>query len=251
MKTSLIAIILIAASGLLRVSAGESKILAETGLSLSAIEVPAPEAPKSNQWLTLRKIQVNTAAPEMNDKLVGKLERGHDAYSAVRELYTNGFKAQAYPDNQGGYLIVVDVKGQDAADLAVGLARYYYITEVRVGRKVYEQLFGQASKSAQKGNMWLTLRKISVNSAQPEANDTLIGVVQHGIAIDKVTRELTEGGFKVKAYPDNTGGYTVIADVKGLDAADYAVGLARYYYITEVRVGQAVYNRIFGPHSAR
>ena len=145
MKTSLITIILIAASGLLRVSAGESKILAEAGLSLPAIEVPAPEAPKSNQWLTLRKIQVNTAAPEMNDKLVGKLERGHDAYSAVRELYTNGFKAQAYQDNQGGYLIVVDVKGQDAADLAVGLARYYYITEVRVGQAVYNKIFGPHS----------------------------------------------------------------------------------------------------------
>jgi hypothetical protein len=248
MKTSLIAIILIAASGLLRVSAGESKILAEAGLNLPAIEVPAPETPKSNQWLTLRKIQVNTVNPGLNDTLVGIVQPGQDMYAAVRELYAAGFKVTPFQD---GRRIYVDVKGRDAADLAVGLARYYYITDVMVGQKVYDQLFGLGSKSAQKGNQWLTLRKISVNSAQPDANDTLVAKLHRAHNVDDALRELHINGFNARAYQSNNGSYIILVDVEGLDAADYAVGLARYYYITEVRVGQAVYNKIFGLPSAR
>lgn len=130
-------------------AAAESLVLGKAGLALPEIKAPAPEAPKGNQWLTLRKIQVNSAAPEMNDTLVGVLDRTFDAYTAVRELTQAGFKVQAYQSNTGGYLVFVDVTGADAADLAVGLARYYYVTEVRVGGKVYEQIFGaQRSKSA-------------------------------------------------------------------------------------------------------
>lgn len=142
-KTPFIAAALISVS-LLPASAGEIKALSEAGLNLPSIEVPAPEAPRSNQWLTLRKIQVNSAAPGMNDTLVGIVQPGQDMYAAVRELYMAGFKVTPYQD---GDRLYVDVKGQDAADMAVGLARYYYITEVRVGQKVYDQLFGARNKS--------------------------------------------------------------------------------------------------------
>lgn len=94
-------------------------------------------------------------------------------------------------------------------------------------------------------NLNAAKRKLRVNQAQPDMDDTLIGLVQRGQDIDKAVKELTGDGFKVKAYQDNYGGCLVMADVTGLDAADYAIGLARYYYITEVRVGQKTYDRLF------
>jgi len=89
----------------------------------------------------LAKIKLNTRQEDMNDVLFAKLEPGLDVYAVVRELYQAGFKAQAYSDNNGYYFIGVDVSGQDAADRAIGLARYYYVTEVLVGKKVYEAIF--------------------------------------------------------------------------------------------------------------
>ncbi len=146
MKAPLIALTIVSAP-LLAASAADGRVLGEAGLALPSIEVPAPETPKSNQWLTLRKIQLNTAAPDMNDTLVGLIDRGFDADVAVRELTQAGFKVRAYQSNTGGYMVFADVTGGDAADLAVGLARYYYITEVHVGQKVYDQIFGLRSKS--------------------------------------------------------------------------------------------------------
>jgi len=145
-KLSYIAAAVISVFGTLSVSAGESQVLKSAGYSLPTIEVPTPEAPKANQWMTLRKITVNEAQPDMNDTLIG-IVRGMDIDKAVKELNENGFKASAYQDNNGGYMVMVDVKGLDAADLAVGLARYYYITEVKVGQKVHNQLFGLQNKS--------------------------------------------------------------------------------------------------------
>jgi len=57
------------------------------------------------------------------------------------------FKVQAVQDGQGGYMVMADVSGQNAADQAVGLARYYYVTEVRVGQNVYNKLFAVSDKS--------------------------------------------------------------------------------------------------------
>lgn len=133
--------------GIFPASAGESLVLGNAGLSLPSVEVPSPAAPKNDQWQTLRKIKLNTAKPDMNDTLIGLIEHGQDSYAVVRELYQAGFKVKAYQDNSGGYMVFADVTGQDAADQAVGLARYYYITEVKVGRKVYDQLFGLRNKS--------------------------------------------------------------------------------------------------------
>jgi hypothetical protein len=127
--------------------AGQSQVLDRAGFSLPAVEVPAPQAPKANMWMTLRKIQLNTAQPDMNDTLIGLVERSQDIDKVVSELNANGFKARALQDNQGGYMVFVDVKGLDAADYAIGLARYWYITEVKVGQRVHNQIFGLNNKS--------------------------------------------------------------------------------------------------------
>lgn len=133
--------------GIFPASAGESLVLGNAGLSLPSVEIPSPGTPRNNQWQTLRKIKLNTAKPDMNDSLIGLIEHGQDAYAATRELYQAGFKVKSYQDNSGGYMVFADVTGQDAADQAVGLARYYYITEVKVGRKVYDQLFGARNET--------------------------------------------------------------------------------------------------------
>ena len=146
-KLSYLAAAVISVFGTLSAQAGESRVLNSAGLSLPAIKAPSPEAPKNNQWLTLRKITVNTAQPDMNDTLIGMIEHGQDSYAAVRELTLAGFRVKPFQDNLGGYMVFVDVTGLDAADYAVGLARYYYITEVKVGQKVYNQLFGLNNKS--------------------------------------------------------------------------------------------------------
>ena len=85
----------------------ETKALSSAGLSLANIEVPAPETPKNNQWLTLRKITVNTAQPDMNDTLVGLVRHGENIDKVVKELTEGGFKATAVQDNSGGYLVMV------------------------------------------------------------------------------------------------------------------------------------------------
>lgn len=147
-KISYLAAAAISVFGALSASAGESQVLNSAGLSLPAIELPSPEAPKNSQWLTLRKITVNTAQSGMNDTLIGMVQHGENIDKVVKELNEAGFKAKPFQDNSGGYMVMVDVKGLDAADYAVGLARYYYITEVKVGQKVHNQLFGLNNKSA-------------------------------------------------------------------------------------------------------
>lgn len=227
-------------------SALDNSVLGTAGMQLPSIEIPVPATPRNNNWMTLRKITVNQTQPDMNDTLVGLVEKGQNIDKVVKELNDNGFKASPFQNNHGGYMVMVDVTGLDAAGLAVGLARYYYITEVQVGQNVHNQLFGLNNKSAdRKPNQWLTLRKITVNEAQPDMETTLVGLVDHSANIDTVVKELKEGGFKAEPFQDNLGGYMVMVDVTGLNAADYAVGLARYYYITEVKVSQKVYNVLF------
>jgi hypothetical protein len=236
---------LIAVSASIPSSATES-VLGTAGMQLPSLEMPVPATPKNNNWMTLRKITVNQAQPDMNDTLVGLVENGQNIDKVVKELNDNGFKASPFQNNHGGYMVIVDVTGQNAADLAVGLARYYYITEVQVGQNVHNTLFGFSSKSAdRKPNQWLTLSKVKVNAAMPDMDDTLVGLVDHAQNIDKVVKELNDNGFRAASFQDNAGGYMVMVDVTGLDAADYAIGLARYFYITEVRVGRKVFSQIF------
>jgi hypothetical protein len=245
--TNIAAAVLLSLSGVVSAAAADNSALSAAGLSLSGIAIPSPETPKSNQWMTLRKITVNQAQPDMNDTLVGLVAKGENIDKVVKELTEGGFKVKAMQDNHGGYMIMADVTGLDAADYAIGLARYYYITEVQVGQKVHNTLFGLNNKSVgTKNNQWLTLRKIKVNEAQPDMENTLVGLIERGQDIDKAVKELNDNGFKASPLQDNLGGYMVMVDVTGLNAADYAVGLARYYYVTEVKVSQKVHNTLFG-----
>lgn len=108
-----------------------------------AARAPAAAARRTNnqQNMALQKIKVNPYEPSLDDALIATLQPGLDVYAVVRELYSAGFKAQAYGDNHGYYYIGVDVAGADAADKAIGLAKYYYVTQVFVGRKVYDAIF--------------------------------------------------------------------------------------------------------------
>ena len=103
--------------------------------------------------------------------------------------------------------------------------------------------YGARSSSKKPYNQWqMALHKIHTNEMQ---DDTLIAKVAKEPAIDTIVKELTEGGFKVQAMGDNSGGYLVSADVTGMDAGSEAVGLSKYYYVTEVLVSRRVYNSIF------
>jgi len=198
-KLHYLAIAIVSISGLRPAAAADSRVLGQAGLTLPSIEIPSPEAPKSNMWLTLRKIQVNTAAPEMNDKLVGLVDKNFDSYTAVRELTQAGFKVQAYQSNTGGYMVFADVTGQDAADWAIGLARYYYITEVRVGQKVYDQIFGARNKSTyavKQGTIKGGMNYSPVDLKVDKLNWAITGGINHSPAnlkIDHDARSITGG----------------------------------------------------------
>jgi len=195
----LIAAIIFSALAGSRAIAAESLVLSNAGLSLPAIEAPLPEAPKSNQWNTLKKITVNTAQPDMNDTLIGMVKHGQDIDKAVKELKKNGFRASAVQDNLGGYMVMVDVKGLDAADQAVGLARYYYITEVKVGRKVHNQLFGLNNKSTFAVKMGTIKGGINHSPVDMKLNKldwTITGGMNHSpvdLKIDHEAKTITGG----------------------------------------------------------
>ncbi|MCX5797934.1 MAG: hypothetical protein NTY77_20780 [Elusimicrobia bacterium] len=110
--------------------------------ALTALAPRAQLARTNNQQnMALAKIKLNPYHQDMNDTLIATLQPGLDVYAVVRELYLAGFKAQSYSDDHGYYYIAVDVAGVDAADSAIGLAKYYYVTQVFVGKKVYDALF--------------------------------------------------------------------------------------------------------------
>ncbi|HAH31651.1 MAG TPA: hypothetical protein DCL44_04990 [Elusimicrobia bacterium] len=120
--------------------------LKDINKQLLKTEIPMPAAPmpdvKYNQQnIALAKIKVNEAQSDMNDTLVAKLKKGLDIDAVLKELNAAGFKAGAYTDGGNYYFIMVDVSGRDAGDAAIGLAKYYYVTEVQVGQKVYDSLF--------------------------------------------------------------------------------------------------------------
>lgn len=186
-------------SGTFSLSAADSKVLSEAGLSLSGIETPAPETPKANQWMTLRKITVNEAQPDMENTLIGMIDHGFNIDTAVKELKAAGFKAEPFQDNSGGYMVMADVTGQNAADQAVGLARYYYVNEVKVSRKVHNQLFGLNNRSSYavkmgtiKGGMNASPVDLRIN----KLNWTITGGMNHSpvdVKIDHEARTITGG----------------------------------------------------------
>ena len=186
------------AAALTAAGAAENKALGDIGLTPAAVEMPAPSAVKSNQWNTLRKISVNTANPGLNDTLVGIVDPAQDMYTAMRELYTAGFQVRPFHD---GNRIYVSVAGQDAADRAVGLARYYYVTEVRVGQQVYDGIFGAGSKSrstyaVRQGTIKGGMNHSPVDVKLNKVEWTITGGINHSpvdIKIDHDKRTITGG----------------------------------------------------------
>lgn len=186
-------------SGVFALNAAENKALSGTGLSLSGIEVPAPQTPKNNQWATLRKITVNEAQSDMENTLIGMVKHGENIDKVVKELTDAGFKAEPVQDNLGGYMVMVDVTGQDAADRAVGLARYYYVTEVKVSRKVYNQLFGFNTKSTFAVKMGTIKGGMNASPVDVKINKldwTITGGMNHSpvdVKIDHEAKTITGG----------------------------------------------------------
>ncbi|MDA8129937.1 MAG: hypothetical protein M0011_00380 [Elusimicrobia bacterium] len=178
-KAPYIALAIIAAA-FTAAGAAENKALSDIGLTPAALEIPTPAAPKSNQWNTLHKISVNTSS-DMNDAVIGMVGRRQDIDKVLSELAGAGFKVKAYQDGLGGYMVLADVSGQNAADRAVGLARYYYITEVKVSRKVYDDIFGLGNKS---------------RSSYAVKQGSITGGMNHSpvdVKIDKVNWTITGG----------------------------------------------------------
>ncbi len=244
--SSIIAVVFFSASNIAYAAGLEqNKALSSAGLAVSEIELPSPGLPQKGIFSISPKIQVNVAQFNTPDTVTLTLNRKSDINKSVQTLTDAGYKVSAYTDETGGYALRAEIKDAQGPAKAADLAKYTFVKDVLVNQVVYSALaYKDAPKSAG-ANLNAAKRKIKVNQAQSDMNDTLIGLIQHGQDIDKVVKELTEGGFKVTSYQDNHGGYMVMADVTGLDAADYAIGLARYYYVTEVQVGQKVYNQLF------
>ena len=129
-------------------NAGEIAKDGNSALPTPQFSPAGPESGKYNQQnMALRKIKVNEYQPDMEGTLIGKLQKGLDIDKVVKELNDAGLKAQAMNDGLGYYFISVDVNKGDAADSAIGLAKFYYVTEVQVGQKVYNSIFTPPSRS--------------------------------------------------------------------------------------------------------
>lgn len=119
--------------------------------------IPNPQAPSfstenskyNQQNIALGKIKVNELHPDMDNSAVLIPEKG-DINFYISDLTKAGFIASAYQDNNGDYFIIIDLTGKNAASEAVGLAKYYYVKEVRVGKKTYKELFPDKSSYAVK-----------------------------------------------------------------------------------------------------
>lgn len=156
----------------------------------------APVETKANTLpQALRKIQVNTANEGMNDKLVGLLREGMDMDWVLGDLASMGFRAKS----SGGRLVTVDVKGLDESDYAIGLARVYYVTEVRVGRAIYEEIFGGGNKSTyavKQGTIKGGMNGSPVDIKIDKVRWTIKGGMNHSpvdVAIDHEARTISGG----------------------------------------------------------
>lgn len=95
----------------------------------------------NQQNIALAKIKLNEYQPDMDNSVILKLN-GENIDFILKDLKKDGFKAEAYSDGAGYYFIMVDLTGKDVADNAIGLAKYYYVREVLVSKKVYYEIFG-------------------------------------------------------------------------------------------------------------
>lgn len=118
---------------------------------LTSYSVPAAtfSYEKYNQQNTaLRKIKINNYQPDMDNTVILILD-GTDIDFIINDLRKDGFDVNAYTDGHGYYFIAVDFSGNDEyyiADSSVGLAKYYYVKEVLVSKKIFDEIFGLKNK---------------------------------------------------------------------------------------------------------
>ncbi|HOL62529.1 MAG: hypothetical protein N2Z60_02275 [Elusimicrobiales bacterium] len=103
------------------------------------------DAKYNQQNMALSKIKINEAQPDMDNTVILKLQKG-DIDFYLKDLTKDGFEVKAYTDGIGFYFIMVDLTGRNVASDAVGLAKYYYVREVLVSQKTYNELFGSSLK---------------------------------------------------------------------------------------------------------
>jgi len=106
------------------------------------------ESKYNQQNIALRKIKINEIQPDMDNSVILKLEKG-DIDFYIKDLQKDGFKATAYTDGSGFYFIMVDLTEKNVASEAIGLAKYYYVKEVLVSKKTYNEIFN-VNKSLRK-----------------------------------------------------------------------------------------------------
>ncbi|MDT8287612.1 MAG: hypothetical protein RQ748_10910, partial [Elusimicrobiales bacterium] len=202
MKKTLIFVAAAFAAGSVRAADLNTITAAElAAVPAGAITMPGdPVETKANTLpQALRKIRLNTADEGMNDRLVGTLQGGLDIDWVLEDLASMGFKAKAYTNASGGYFVMVDVKGLDESDYAIGLARVYYVTEVRVGRTIYEEIFGGGKKSSyavKQGTIKGGMNGSPVDIKIDKVRWTIKGGMNHSpvdVAIDHEARAISGG----------------------------------------------------------
>ena len=97
----------------------------------------------------------------------------------------------------------------------------------------------------------IALAKISVDEMQPGMNGTIIALLQPGLNVDSVLQDMANAGIKAQALSDGAGYYFLSVDASGVDAGALALGVAKFYYVTRVLVGQQVYDELFPPNEPR
>jgi hypothetical protein len=244
---STIAVVLFSACGMASAAVLEqSEVLAGAGIAPAAIELRSPAAPQKVLISLSPKIKVNEAQFNAADTVVLTIGRQGDVARALKFLESAGYKVKAGANEAGGRQVIAEIRDTEARAKALDLAGYDFVSEVLLNQAAYSALaYEEAPKSAGFGLGMVIKRKIKLLEAQPDMNDTLIGLIKHGEDIDKVVGDLAEVGLKAEAYQDNLGGYMVMIDVKGLDAPAAAITLARYGYVAEVQVGRKVYSFFF------
>lgn len=194
-----IAVIVFSASAAGPAKAAESPVLEKAGMTLAGIAVPAPITKKPSPWIALRKITVNEAQPDMENTLVGMIQHGENIDTVAKDLAEAGFKAEAVQDNLGGYMVLVDVTGQDAGDRAIGLARYYYVTQVKVSRRLHAAIFGLDDRrpaAVKLGTITGAMNHSPVDVTLNKLDWTLTGAINHSpvnIRINHEENKLTGG----------------------------------------------------------
>ena len=194
--SSIIAVVLFSVPNITSAAGLEqNKALSSAGLAVSGIEIPSPGIPQKGVFPIDPKIKANEAQFNMPDAIFLTLNRKVDINKSIKILSDAGYKVSAYTSRTGGYMLLAEVKDAEGPAKAADLAKYDFVREVLVNQVVYSALaYKAAPKSAgvnlpsPGANLNAAKRKIKVNQAQPDMNDTLIGLIQRDQNIDKVVK---------------------------------------------------------------